>query len=473
MPRRKTYQASQDRAAQVVVKSDQPHRRLPGADDAYIDMQALLGPNARFTGTTRVLNLRSWLGRGIDAWVCTTGFCLKAMLLSGARTTQSVVNYYAHTKYLFDYLTKVSQTRAAFIPEVPSDLSPLHVQHFIGWLEKLAQADGWSINSTRGAYKSIKAVLVEMFAQGFVSGEPSRFFRRGAVTWRSGESRHTSLSDAEQDRLARAIKSDLVNVHHGRLTLTQGAVQGLRLLLVAHRQGLNPTPLLEMRRDALAPGFLPGIIRIRTFKYRNKKSRSGVGRRAQGAQAKQQENKPADEQDLFFDLSEGAVLQQAIASTRDLVDEAAAALKHRIWLYRDSSRPTQGRVTCLNPSTLDAAITGVIERHDLLGDDGEPLRVNLSRLRKSRFDRALRLADGDMVVTANLMGNTPRVSGRDYPSMNDARKAEAAGFLNEDFTALMRPESGSRDPRELRPVKVQPFKARKDHAHVAMRTLTS
>lgn len=46
--------------------------------------------------------------------------------------------------------------------------------------------------------------------------------------------------------------------------------------------------------------------------------------------------------------------------------------------------------------------------HELLVP-GLPLRLNLSRLRKSRFDRALHAAEGDLAITANLMGNTPRV----------------------------------------------------------------
>ena len=161
------------------------------------------------------------------------------------------------------------------------------------------------------------------------------------------------------------------------------------------------------------------------------------------------------------------MLQQAIVSTRDLAREAPPALKQRIWLYRaeaSSGATKRGSVTCLDSKSLDRAIQGVIQRHNLLGDDGLPLRLNLSRLRKSRFDRALRAADGDMVITANLMGNTPRVAGANYPSMNEARKAEAADFMNGDYTALMRAEGQPPRGLEIRPVQVHPFKVKKDGA---------
>ncbi|MDN7184717.1 hypothetical protein M0D69_43265 [Caballeronia sp. SEWSISQ10-4 2] len=467
MVRKKNYNVSENRAAPVGATSASPERPRPSADDACIDMVALLGLEARFPQRIKTLDLRDWLGRGIDDWVCSSGFCLKAMLLSGARATASVTTYFGQLPYLFEYLAGSSQTPVPPRPKFPSDLSPLHVQHFIGWLQKRAQAAGWRPSSTRNTYKAIKAVLAEMFAQGFIPGEPSRFFRRGALPWSREDSLQTSLSDTEQERLAKAIKSDLVDVHHGRLPLKQGAVQGLRLLLVAHRQGLNPTPLLEMCRDALAPGFLPGTIRMRTAKHRNKKVRSSIGRSALGRQAPTQPSEQPDEQDLCFDLSEGAVLQQAIASTRELVCEAPPTLKQRIWLYRaeaSAGSTKRGNITCLDNKSLNRAIQGVIQRRNLLGDDGLPLRLNLSRLRKSRFDRALRTADGDIAITANLMGNTPRVAGANYPSMNEARKADAASFMNGDYTALMRTEGQAPRGPEIQPVQVQPFKVSKDGA---------
>lgn len=245
MPRKKNYKASEDRAALAAATSSLSTPPMPGIDDALIDMVALLGPYARFPQRRKVLDLRDWLSRGIDAWVCATGFCLKALLLSGSRSTATVTTYYDNLRYLFEYLASSKQAPAAPRVSTPSSWSPLHVQHFIGWLQKRAQAETWRPSSTRTAYKAVKAILTEMLAQGFIPGDASRFFPRGAVSWRNnGEGLQTSLSDAEQERLAKALKTDLVAIHHGRLTLTQGAVQGLsvklhRLLRVFTRSGFE------------------------------------------------------------------------------------------------------------------------------------------------------------------------------------------------------------------------------------------
>lgn len=417
MPRKKNYVASTERLTQL----GEPTHQREGTD-AVVDMSALLGPQARL-GKRRAVDLSEWLGRGIDEWVHGAARSMRSMLLSGSRQAQTIASYGNSIQQFFAFLTERPGTPAA---PLPSELGPLHIRHFIGWLQRAAQTRAWGDHTPRGLYHGVKAILIEMLSLGLIQGEASRLFPRGAIPWRTAQSRQTSLSDAEQTRLAGALRKDLVDLHHGRLSLKSSEVQALRLLLVAHRQGLNTTPLLEMRRGALAPGVLPGTIRIRTEKHRNKKIRGSVGRATDR------------EQDLVFTLSEGAVLQQAISSSEPLLHDAPEAIRGFVWLYRSEGGKNPGQVACVTDSTLFNAIRSLVQRHDLRGDDAQPLRINLTRLRKSFFDRALRIADGDIAVTANLMGNTPQVASVNYPSMNIAREAEAANFMNDDYVATMR-----------------------------------
>lgn len=454
MARSKNYVVNSVRQAQI----DGGLRKAlsPSSEnvEAVIDMITLLGPNARYSSNERNINLSDWLNLGIDKWVLATIFCFKAMLLSGARETSTVVQYCKSVRIFFSFLTAGrSESRIA----APEYFSPLHVEWFVDWLRIRGEGRGETVGSTRNTFKNVKSILVEMFAQGYIVGDRSRFFKRGALPWKDSESRQTSLSDAEQERLAKVIKTDLVAAYHGRVQLYSSDLQSLRLLLVAHRQGTNPTPLLELQRDALAPGLLPGTIRVRTAKARSRKIRSGVGRAASvstGFELNQGEEAPAE---IVFGLAEGAVLQQAITSTEVLVEDAPPRYKNRVWLYRTQKiAGTKPFVTCLTSATLRQAINRLITRHQLRADNGERLRLNLSRTRKSYFDRAFRTADGDLAKTANLMGNTPRVAGANYPSMNEGRKAEAAEFMNQDYVELMRTKSSSQQGRliPLRPIKI-------------------
>jgi hypothetical protein len=418
---KKSYQVTPERIAALVqdevVSTDRP-------TTARIDMRILLGDSARFARGQRVIDLSDWLGRGIDAWVWAAIDVFKVVLLSGTRQTSTVTGYMSFMRYFFRYLT---EGHGVPLVRYPAELSPLHVQAFSDWLRKQAQLGGWSADSPRKAFGTVKAVLVVMFDQGLIPGDPKRYFLRGALPW-DFSSQQTALSDTEQESLAQAIKRELVDVHHGRLQLSARDVQAIRLLLVAIRQGCNPTPLLEIRRDAVEPGLLPGTLRIRILKYRNRKERSGIGRAASNA----------TEEDMAFALSEGAVLNRAIDDSRELVSKAPAQYKDRIWLYRSQTKRYGDIVTCLTRDTLYLAISSLIKRRDLRGDDGQPLKLNLSRLRKSYFERSFRHADGDLVITANLMGNTPRVAGSNYAVMNAHRQAEAAEFMNSDFTSFMR-----------------------------------
>lgn len=384
----------------------------------------------------------------------------------------------------FEFLTvgATSEGLTPSRPATPGDLKPLHIAEFIAWLKKREIAQGGAKSTTQYTYQRVKSALLVMFDLGFIKGESHRFFKRGAFKRgafnRDGESSITSLSDAEQERLARAIKSDLSAIHHGRLEVSMRELQALRLLVVAHRMGYNTMPLLELSRNAMKPGLLPGTVLVKTVKHRGKKVNMQMGLAGSASAISDAALKASvtsttadgknvgvgegtssavDQEYLPFSLAEGAVINQAVAATEHLVEKASKRLQDRVWLYEVSNnlgaKTRKGDVTALTGIALIVSIKALVKRHALADDDGKPLVVNTSRLRKSRFDRAFRIADGDLAVTANLMGNTPQVAGVNYPSMNAARQAEAAGFMNEDYIGMML-GSGQRTVRviEIKPV---------------------
>jgi hypothetical protein len=418
------------------VKSVDSERGSPD-----VDMVELLGPDTEFSTSLRTIVLHPHLGRGIDEWVWATSESIKTLLLAG-RSTASGQFWRCGMLKFYDFLVQgaVKTTDGIQLmpsrPATPSDLSPLHVAQFGAYVMKQGEEKGSARGSVRGHYQSTKSILQQMFSLGYIPGEAHRFFKRGMFK-HDGESGITSLSDAEQERLATAIKEDLSAIHHGRLQVTMRELQALRLLVVAHRMGHNTTPLLSLARDAMKPGLVPGTVLVQTAKRRASKVTSQVGSGGSSA--------PTEEDYLPFGLAEGAVIQQALTSSEHLVARAPKRLRNRVWLFEVSHtgrRASKGEVSCLSDSTLLTSIKSLVKRHDLQADDGQPLVINLSRLRKSRFERAFRLSNGDVAVTANLMGNSPAVAATNYPSMNLARQAEAAGFMNEDYIGQIRGAEG-------------------------------
>lgn len=464
MPK-KNYHAL--RVGQYLDQARQEKPIFPGRDkvadlqtrlssEADIDMLALLGPEARFSTPIRTVKLSKALGRNIDEWVFATADALRKRLAAGLTTASASNAGHAMTKF-FDFLTEgaTPQGLTDSKPATPANLKPLHIHQFIGWLKKRGGDKGWVSTSIRACYSAIKGTLIAMFDLGFIPGHSSQFFRYGNFE-PDVQGRTTSMSEAEQERLARAIKVDLSAIHHGRLKVSMRELQAIRFLVVAHRMGHNTTPLLELQRDAVTPGLLPGTVQIQTTKHRSKKVNSQMG--FDGS------NTPANQTFLPFSLAEGAVISQAIESTKDLVARAPQSLKNRVWLYElahTTGRVAKGSVSALTAYTVLVSVRTLVKRHELRGDDGKKLVVNASRLRKSRFDRAFRINDGDLVPTANLMGNTPTIAGSAYPSMNTSRTAEAADFMNVDYIDLMRKrgESAVGDEykvRSMRVIKISP-----------------
>jgi len=415
--------------------------------DADIDMVLLLGKNARLVGSARNIYLRPQLNRGIDEWVFATADALRSLLRGGSSTMGAASRRSSMLRF-FSYLTSESIGNPSNLgPNTPADLKPQHVDQFILWLKNSGVAKAEAISSTRVAYNNVKAVLLEMFNIGLINGEPYQFFRRG-VFKRDAPGKTTSLSESEQQSIANAAKLDLSAVYHGRLQISARDLQALRFLVVAHRLGHNTTPLLELSRDAVKPGLLPGTVLLQTTKYRSRLIDTQMGMDAvhpilnpqAGSEAKPIVTAPPQikHEYLPFNLAEGAVIGQAIASTSHLVERAPEIFRNRVWLYEYAKAKDVVAVTALSQISLFACLKAFVSRHNLVGDDGNTLIINTSRFRKSRFDRIFRIADGDLAVTANFMGNTPQVASFNYPSMNLARKAEASEFINEDYIWLMR-----------------------------------
>ncbi len=76
---------------------------------------------------------------------------------------------------------------------------------------------------------------------------------------------------------------------------------------------------------------------------------------------------------------------------------------------------------------LEKAISNLVAEYGLNDSDGKPLRINISRLRKTFANRIFELTDGDLATTAAALGNTPRVAEQNYlaPSADTRRNCSS------------------------------------------------
>jgi len=382
----------------------------------------------RFVG----VELGHWTGRGVDEWVWATIETLAHLLRSGTRSAASIKHYGLAMAKFFEFL---ADGRPCVLIDKPIGLTPLHVVQFITWLRRRQESQGFSPETTRSVYKRVKAVLTAMMDIGAIQADPRLFFPAGALP--HGNALPPSAqpySDAEQQRIAGALKADLVDVHHSRVRLNGSEVMTIYFLIVAMRTGANATPLLEMERDDLKPGLLPGTRILRLRKHRGGKI---ITRLAGPALT-------VLDDPTKIPVDAVAVLEKALAETAHLATQAQESLRNRVWLYRSMSRSESGAIKCLNDRTIGLNARRCAERRQLLDDAGQPLVISTKRLRQSLSKRAWRLSEGDPLAVATVLGNTSRVADHYYLRMDEQLQTEAAQYLVQEMSLRLRGETDRR-----------------------------
>lgn len=369
------------------------------------------------------VDLRSWLGQGIDAWVDAVVQACRSLLAQG-KSPQSVTTYARSFEKLLEFF--IRGYRGVLLGEI-ANFRPLHVTAFVGWLRSVSAGKQWSAHTTANYYAGVKAILQQLLKLHIIEGDPKRFFpARPFENGHGSLGKQTAFSEEEMRALARALKADVADAHHGRLAMRPAESISCRYLIVTMRTGGNPTPLFEMSRSSPKPGLLPGSKVVPVMKHRAAKV---VGLMFSGRTTTEPLPIPTDA---------AAILDMTLRETASLVALAPKRFKDRVWLYTSSGGSTRGEVTCLNYDSLSYCIGSMVERRGLLGDDGRPLRVNASRLRKSFGKRAFRLTGGDIVATANLLGNKPSTTDSRYLNVDEEAKAEGAVFVTADLVREMR-----------------------------------
>ena len=380
-----------------------------------------LPPNPR---NHNIIDLRPWLGHGFDDWVWAAATVLKARLHSGNYSVASIVSFAANgMKVFLPYLTG---NQGGIVPSRPSDMTATDVVRYIAWL-RLKYPNG---STAKNYYSAFKSVLVGLMDYGFIDQShdvllPANPFPMNGATTR-GE---TPLSQSEMERLAAALKLDLIAIHHGGFSGLDSEALVVLMLIVGMRSGINTTPLLEMKRDCLGPHpFMPNLMLVRTFK-----------RRGKGAQLTSLRQTHIHDLAASIPMDGVAVLKMVLGMTQNLVAEAPDGIKDRVWLYRSSQRgDLKGQTLCLNMGRVHENTKAIVHRHGLFADDGSVLRVTLGRLRKTMENRLWKLSDGDLLAVSAVMGHSPQVADNHYLRLDEHTKAEGAKFIGEALPAKLR-----------------------------------
>lgn len=353
----------------------------------------------------RFYNFSRWYGAGIDAitYVCQRQIERFLATRDGDLSVATVVGYCENgLRSFLDYL--LIHSAAAHRELVLGDINRDIVDGFLRFLE---DDDRLATTSKKKRYDKVKAVLVAIGRRGLLrivdgADEDSNTFPRNPFPNSNGAYKGASpLPKAQRRAFTAAVKTAVMPLLADGAEPT-GKLLAYALLVAALHTGRNTTPLLELDVDCLRPHPKKQMQFLVSYKRRGNNT-SKVPLR--------DENKFESTPSVLPTVVR--LIRRVIELTQPLRAEAPEHLKDRLWLYK-SQGAYFGKILALNDTTLKKAFAALVKDYGLTDADGKPLRINISRLRKTFANRINEILGDDLVTTAIALGNTPQVAGSHY-----------------------------------------------------------
>lgn len=349
-------------------------------------------------GDLRNIIVGRWLGRGIDSLVWLFANASLDALKGGTITPATALKWWSTAgALLFKYLLSEGVLVA------PNELTEQHIHGFHAWLKRQFNTNG----SRRSAWSGVKSCLLYAAERAYVKLTHKSFPRNAFPTGEgSSPKAEQPFSKGERERLAGALKRDLIDIQRETFVGLPSDRLVVRTLLLSLRLGANTTPLLTKKRAPLQAH--PFERRLAVLDLTKKR---GNATHIKSLRYSKEVTGP-----VLVEANGVAVYNSLMKEAEALSKRATGSQRGRLFLYEKSDRwgVQRGKVGVLTGTALGRGTARFVSRHGLRADDGSALRINLSRFRKSRVLRDLSNAQGDLDKVAAENGHTPAVSERHY-----------------------------------------------------------
>lgn len=355
----------------------------------------------------RSFDFARWYGAGIDA---ITYACQRQIerFLAGQDRTGSVSTVVSYCNsglcHFLSYCELLSKAfgRDLTLNDVSRNLIDGYLSHLSG--------RGTATTDQKNSYSKTKPVLLALALRRLLplvtSGDEATFPRNPFPNINRKSKGETALSKRERQEFSAALRQAIKPLWINGTSVTSDLLV-YALLVVALHTGRNNTPLLEMGRNCLRPHPKDNTAFLVLWKRRGYNF-SKVALRTESKAERVQEAMPS------VRVNVERLIRRVMILTEPLDSEAPDDLKGRVWLYCSRNTSSAGQVKTLDASSLEQGISRLVFDYGLKDSDEKPLRINISRLRKTFANRIFELTDGDLATTASALGNTPRVADQNY-----------------------------------------------------------
>lgn len=345
----------------------------------------------------RSYDLGQHMGKGFDDVVKACFHIIDDMMRAQTVRTSTAVQYTrSGVRAFLQFLAEHHGDGHLTVREVDAGL----IERFLTWL----RLRGSTANSGRAEFQHLKAVLLALIRRGMIPAGKAIFPRNPYPQANRKAQGERQLSATERQRIASALKQDLIAIGKQCFQQTNLEAMAIMILAVALRRGLSPQETLDLAVDCLKPHpLVEGQYLMTSVKHRAKAVKERPTRKS-----------VQDERESHAAGDVAAIISFVIRQTKSVRTEAPDSIKDRLWLCVSEARRNAGKVLAVNKGHLHAAIRKFVSRHDLKNDDGQRLRLNLTRFRKTLGNGIWRLTNGDIQAVALALRNTPRVADDHY-----------------------------------------------------------
>ncbi|RQW72244.1 hypothetical protein EBB56_05275 [Halomonas sp. YLB-10] len=349
---------------------------------------------------SRKLNFAKHYGNDCDVVVYATQRVLarmaKASIESGGKTHSAASLDSFFSNGVSSFLPFCATMASALGRELRlDDIDRQFIDHFIAHLRQM----GNRLTTQKSKYQCAKSILVAMGQSGWIANDI--FPRNPFPNSNRSQKGQTALSESERQSVLRAMKADMREIIKGSGPLTSYELVTC-LLAIAARTGINPTPASELLIDCLIPHPI-------------KKDRYVLVsfKRRRGSTHIQSLRRTGDIESMVSALPDVARIIDLVR-VRNVSPRQASDYPQRLFVYVNRDFVNAGKISRMTMNTLARGIKAFLNRHQIKDADGQPLKLNVMRLRKTFENRLFTLSGQDPFLTARLGGHTPKVSDNHY-----------------------------------------------------------
>lgn len=292
----------------------------------------------------------------------------------------------------------ISNSTSICLDDINRDFIDCYIGHLL--------ATGNETLTQKNCYQATKAVLKALCQRGLIkevaSGDIATFPKNPYPGVERTVKSEKPLSKRERISVAAALHQAIKPLFNQNVEVSSNLLANA-FLLVALYTGSNTFPLFEMNVDCLRPHPKESMMFLVLFKRRgHKTTKTPI------------QNYPPKSHEIECLTSVKStvirIIQRVIELTASIRASAPAHLREYVWLFpvkfKGRGSGFKGDIRILNDNDLSRIITLFVNEYKLTDADGNPLRLNVSRLRKSFSNRIYELLDGDIASTAVAMNDT-------------------------------------------------------------------